>query len=572
MNKMHKLMANVFTHGVAEFCESRRIFWTLAVALLLFIAAPAGATVVSDWNNTALAEVRVSKSLRNGPPIVARALAIVHTCIYDAWAAYDPAAIGTQLGGGLRRPADESDDAHKSKAISFAAYRCLRNLYPDGTTRLDAALVARGYDLAETSNADPTTPAGVGNLAAQAVIDARANDGANQYGNAPCPAGRVCPTVPVTIYEVPACTAPTGGQLVDALFPPIPCVGPGGAATGPYADYSDPSTGYTSYVPRNPMMGYCTPLLAVCPEPDPLIPLAAPWPNIADVDHWQPLIFSDGKKQTFVGSYFERVTPFALTSADQFDGLRHAEPNILENPGQYLKYALEVLHNSAALTADRKLIVEYWADGPASELPPGHWGLFAQFVSVRDNHTIDQDAKMFFALHNASFDAGIVAWHLKRRYDGTRPITAIRHLFDGRMVHAFGGPGRPTELIPGEKWMPYNPGTNLTPPFPGYISGHATFSGASSVVLAAFTGSDDFGFSTVIPAGFGRVEAGIVEIPEVPTTMSFATFTDAAEAAALSRLYGGIHFSEDNKTGLRIGRLIGAQAWQKAQTYFNGGQ
>src|ERR1043166_7549266 len=90
--------------------------------------------VVWEWNNVALAEVRMSKSLRNGPPMVARALAIVHTCVYDAWAAYDDVAVGTtDTGGTRRRPPDERTDENKAKAISFAAYRCLRNLYPDGS-------------------------------------------------------------------------------------------------------------------------------------------------------------------------------------------------------------------------------------------------------------------------------------------------------------------------------------------------------------------------------------------------------------------------------------------------------
>jgi PAP2 superfamily len=115
--------------------------------------------------------------------------------------------------------------------------------------------------------------------------------------------------------------------------------------------------------------------------------------------------------------------------------------------------------------------------------------------------------------------------------------------------------------------MPYNPGSNLTPAFPSFISGHSTFSAASAVALEAFTGSDDFGFSTVIPAGFGRVEPGI---PAVDTTFTYDTFSAAAEEAALSRLYGGIHFSEDNTTGLMLGERIGRQAWEKAQAYFDG--
>ena len=86
-------------------------------------------------------------------------------------------------------------------------------------------------------------------------------------------------------------------------------------------------------------------------------------------------------------------------------------------------------------------------------------------------------------------------------------------------------------------------------------------------MLRAFTGSDHFGFTTLIPANFGRVEPGI---PEAATTMGFATFTDAAQQAGLSRLYGGIHFVDDNTHGQALGALIGRQAWLKASRYFNG--
>jgi hypothetical protein len=93
------------------------------------------------------------------------------------------------------------------------------------------------------------------------------------------------------------------------------------------------------------------------------------------------------------------------------------------------------------------------------------------------------------------------------------------------------------------------------------------FSRSSATVLSLFTGNDHFGFSTVLPANFGRVEPGI---PPQPTTLSYATFSDAADEAGLSRLYGGIHFVDDNTTAQHVGHLIGVQAWSKASTYFNG--
>src|SRR2546428_3990585 len=176
-----------------------RVITVVTLVPVLVCATSARATVVSDWNAATLAEVRLSKSLRNGPPMVARALAIAHTCVYDAWAAYDDVAVATtDTGGSRRQPTEERTDDNKAKAISFAAYRCLRNLYPDGSlppplaqpsVRLQAVLLGYGYSLLETCdlltdedcrNSDPVTAAGIGNIAAQAVIDAPRPDRAHQ--------------------------------------------------------------------------------------------------------------------------------------------------------------------------------------------------------------------------------------------------------------------------------------------------------------------------------------------------------------------------------------------------------
>ena len=387
--------------------------------------------------------------------------------------------------------------------------------------------------------------------------------------------------------KLPGLPTPPLNELteVPASVQPLPCVGPGGKATGPYADYDDANNGYLHYIPANPLMGFCTPLLAVCPAPDPFIDPARPWPNVVDPNHWQPLVYDTHARQTFVGAHWERVTPFALTSADQFDShLVVPPPDLMRNPGQYQNNVNQMIQFSRDLDDTSKFIVEYWADGPDSELPPGHWGRFAQYVSERDQHSIDQDVKMFFAMHNASFDASIVAWHIKRKYNGVRPITAIRYTKQGQNIFAWGGPRQPTEHIPGEQWMPYNPGSNLTPPFPGYFSGHSVFSRSSATVLSLFTGSDAFVRPGEPPVDFiprcdvsyylqdfsrcfGRVESGI---PAVDTIVSFATFSDAADQAGLSRLYGGIHFPDDNMNAQAIGALIGELAYAKAQTYFNG--
>ena len=137
--------------------------------------------VVLKWDEQTLAEIRAT---RPGPTVVARALAVVHTAMYDAWAAHDATAVGTRLGGSLRRPADERTADYKSKAISYAAYRTLLDLFPTRAGDLTGFMTALGYDPADAST-DPTTSAGIGNLAAQAVLEFRHRDGANQLGDEP---------------------------------------------------------------------------------------------------------------------------------------------------------------------------------------------------------------------------------------------------------------------------------------------------------------------------------------------------------------------------------------------------
>jgi hypothetical protein len=112
---------------------------------------------VLRWNAAALQCVRES---RLGPPMIARALAIVHTCVYDAWAAYDRVAVGTRLGDALRLPPARRTLANKSEAISFAAYRALADLFPSSrSTVVDPLMTDLGYDPGDRSTNAPTLPA-----------------------------------------------------------------------------------------------------------------------------------------------------------------------------------------------------------------------------------------------------------------------------------------------------------------------------------------------------------------------------------------------------------------------------
>lgn len=456
--------------------------------------------VVLQWNSAVLEGVRRS---RLGPPMVSRALAIVHTCIYDAWAAYDQKAVGTRLGATLRRPPRERGSSKKSEAISFAAYRAAMDLVPTGAPLYDAIMARFGYDQMDTTT-DITTPAGVGNVACQAVLDFRHQDGANQLGDI------------------------NGGA--------------------PYSDYS-------GFVPVNAPMTVADPIDQT---------------TVADPDHWQPLRYQDLTGATVVPGcltpYWTNVIPFALTSGDQ---LRSPTGPAKHGTQAFVDQARDLLEISANLTDTQKVIAEYWADGPKSETPPGHWNLFAQYVSRRDHHGINDDVQMFFALTNAVFDAGIVAWDNKIAFDSVRPITAVRHLFDGQQVEAWGGPGRGTTMIDGGTWLPYQPTYFPSPPFAEYSSGHSNFSAAGAEILRRFTGSDAFGASASIPAGASVVEPGTVPANDV--VLSWSTFSDAADEAGISRRYGGIHFEQGDLDARATGRLAAAQAWEKAQSYIMGG-
>jgi PAP2 superfamily len=282
--------------------------------------------------------------------------------------------------------------------------------------------------------------------------------------------------------------------------------------------------------------------------------------RLVDPNRWQPLPTPDGAGQRFLVPHWGLVAPFALEAGWE---LRPRGPRRHPGPG-FLAQAVELLADSAGLTDERKAIAEYWADGPGTETPAGHWCLLAREVSARDGHGLDEDVRLFFALTGALLDAGIACWDAKRAYDSVRPVTAIRFLFAGQVVLAWGGPGQGTRRIRGEAWRPYL----ATPPFPEHPSGHATFSAAAAAVLARFTGSDRFGASVTIPAGSSRVEPGTT--PAADVVLSWPAFTDAADQAGRSRRYGGIHFRTGDLVGRALGAMVGARAWQAAAELFAG--
>jgi hypothetical protein len=281
---------------------------------------------------------------------------------------------------------------------------------------------------------------------------------------------------------------------------------------------------------------------------------------LSNPDRWQPLV-ANGVAQSWQLPHWGFVVPFALASGGQLRSYvlpqgPHAYPN-----SSYWKQALEIIELSAHLDDREKAIAEYWADGPATVTPPGHWNRIAQSIARRDHESLDQAVEMFFILGNALMDAGIAAWDVKRSSESIRPVTVIRGLMGNRQIVAWAGPGLGVKVIDCKEFRSYLP----TPPFPGYVSGHSAFSAAAAEILKRFTGSDNFGGSFTADPGSSIIERGLT--PRVSVTLSWNTFTDAADQAGMSRRYGGIHFESDDVAGRALGRRVACEVWSKSMTY-----
>jgi hypothetical protein len=297
---------------------------------------------------------------------------------------------------------------------------------------------------------------------------------------------------------------------------------------------------------------------------------------VSDPWRWQPLRVPlgdpSGAAQVALTPHWSRVTPFDPAALQQARQIPVPSRSIVDCID-------DILAESANLDDRKKVVAEYWADGPRSELPPGHWNLFAQWLSRRHGQSIDADAKMFLALNGAMLDASIGAWWAKYRYDFARPVTAIRSLTAGRTVTAWAGPYQGTRQIRGETWKPYQPVDFPTPPFPEYISGHSTFSAAGAAVLKDFGAwwgrdGDVFGASVTVAAGSSRVEPRTGTHPGVPArpvTLSWPSFTAAADEAGISRRYGGIHWLEGDHYARDLGKKAGESAFSAAKKLWEGG-
>ena len=555
------------------------------------------------WNEQNLAAIRLDTP---NPGVHARNLYHLSLAMFDSWAAYTPEQAGIIVDE--QQAPTEVPDARR-KAISFAAYRILEHRYrrSNGKVRtyecIDQLMANLGYDPSIVED-DGDEPGAVGNRIATTIIDEFVDDGSLERSN----------------YI---------DESYENLRPPLVVADPG-------TDTEQPTK--------------WQPLLLARPVTQNGIPL-------------------DSSVQRYLGPHWGQVRPFAIQRPE--DGQPYFPPGPFPDLGPEMdEWVLEVIRKTAHLDSTReatvdispgsignnplgsnsgdghpanpqagdeyasnvvsradfgRVLAEFWADGPDSETPPGHWNVLANRV-VDDPEfarrmggngvaldPLAWDVHMYLVLNGALHDAAVAAWEHKRLYESARPITLIRWmgqqgqssdptkssyhqdglpLVDGlievvseessrpgnRHVHLAayvgeiaihtwpGAPGNwhedasPNRWMRAAEWIPYQPNTFVSPAFPGYISGHSTFSRAAARVLHGLTGSPYF------PGGmdeFVAREGDFLEFEDGPTTdvrLQWATYYDAADQAGQSRLWGGIHIAPDDFDGRVVGDAVGEAA------------
>ena len=574
-------------------------------------------SVARRWDEALLDAIRRALP---APTVHARNLFHVSAAMWDAWAAYDPQASGYFVSEKHTAP---DVTAARNEAISYAAYRVLTERYIKSVgadaslSEFDDLMDSLCYPINVTTTVGDS-PAAVGNRIAKAVIAYGLADGSNQ-------------------------------------------------ATG----YNDPS-----YKPVNP----------------PLV-VAMPGALMSDPNRWQPLQIAhmisqngipvtNGVQQA-VGTVWGHVASFGLppggTAGVPIDP---GPPPRLGDPAtdQVLKdQIVEVIRDSSALDPSSgvtidispgargnnslgtndgtghpvdpatgkayppdvvnqadfgRVMAEFWADGPNSETPPGHWNVLANLASDElapnlriggAGPAVDRlqwDVKLYLALNGALHDAAIAAWGLKGDYDTSRPISLVRYmgglgqssdptlpsynteglpLVPGLIeliTKANSAPGQPLAALSGHEgqvairaWAgnPKDPKTQVggvawilaTTWVPYQLPTFVTpafpayASGHSSFSRAAAEVLVGFTGSEYFPGGSSgyTIKAGSLKFEVGPTSdirLEWATYYDASDQAGQSRLWGGIHIQADDFTGRRLGSACGKTAWALAQRYYDG--
>ena len=639
----------------------KNILKTGVIILLLNLPQITSAqhSVAREWNDLALHSIRNDFAR---PTVHARNLFHLSIAMYDAWAVYDtiaePFLLGKTVGGfsypfaGI--PSQPTDiKAAREAAMSYACYRIMKHRFQNSPgaisimSKMDSLMNVLGYDINYT-NSDYTNqpPAALGNYIYQNIIEFGVQDGANElqsYVN----------TTYLPIND-PLVMADAGNpdiidpnrwqpltldEFIDQAGNPIPFntpefLSPEWGLVTPFALSSDDLTihqrdGFDYWVyhdPGNPPYLDTTTVGGLSEEYKWGFSMVAVWSAHMDTaDH----VMMDISPAS-IGNVAESEYPTTIEGLrDFYDYMEGGDPSTGHNlnPVTGQPYAPQIVPRADYA----RVLAEYWADGPDSETPPGHWFTILNYVMDHPDFVkkyrgqgpvmddLEWDVKAYLMMGGAMHDAAITAWGIKGWYDYIRPVSAIRAMAeygqssDSNLpsFHAGGIPLVPNRIelvdstdalvgdslqhlgkiklyawrgpdyitnpdtmdagvgwILAERWWPYQRPSFVTPPFAGYVSGHSTYSRAAADLMTMLTGDEFF------PGGMGEFVAPQNEFlvfedgPSMDITLQWATYRDASDQTSLSRIWGGIHPPVDDIPGRLIGKKIAKDVFELAESIF----
>ncbi len=301
--------------------------------------------------------------------------------------------------------------------------------------------------------------------------------------------------------------------------------------------------------------------------------------ELSDPSRWQPQVqrvrTGNYAVQQYVTPQWANVAPY---SGFNPRSIRVSPPTASnhKNMWAYRAQADEILAISANLTDEQKLYAEFF-DNKTRD------ALFLPWI--KNKHSVVEHVQLEFLVHMAAYDAGIVVWQEKTRYDAVRPISAIRYLYGDAPVKAWGGPGRGTVTMPANQWQSYMPSAD----HPEYPSATTIFCAAYAQAARHYTGTDEIpettglptgmtptgttyldshGFAGTRPPGSSNIERGMA--PKEPVTLKFDSWSDYVHKCAESRLWAGVHFRAAVDASLEIGAGIGDRAWEYFSSLMDG--
>ncbi len=634
----------------------------LIIFCFLFInQSNAQVSVARKWNEVLLETIRNDFAR---PPVQARNLFHLSIAMYDAWAAYNslatPYVLGQTINGiyypftGIPNVNPIDTITSQNMAISYAAYRLLRHRFssvptPDPVTikaRFDSLMLSLGYDTSYIStNYAVGTPADLGNYIAEKVINMGLKDSSHQLQNYNyfnyLPANGVLDVSDTGNFTLnnanrwqPLYITGSLDQAGNPINPIQKFLQPEWGRVTPFSMKSTDAVNYfrngIQYkVYLDPSL---QPQLSLTDQNDSSSNLfkwghtmVSIWSSHLDPNDTTMIDISPKSKGN--GNYYPSDFIAQKQFYNYFEGGDTSKGYIV-NPITNLSYVPQLIKRGDYT----RVVSQFWADGPRSETPPGHWFYMLNQVSDHPQFqkkyegvgpllsNLEWDIKSYFSLGGAMHDAAIAAWSAKGWYDSPRPISTLRIMSqlgqssDSLLPHFQQGgfpliPGY-IELIQagdslagisnehvnkiklytwkgfhyindsstdvagagwilGESWMPFQRKTFVTPPFAGYVSGHSTYSRAGAELMTLITGSPYF------PGGLSETvipaNSGFLVIEKGPSTdikLQWASYKDASDEASLSRIWGGIHPPFDDIKGRLMGEQIGLSSHYLAKNYF----